>query len=45
MLGTKYDLVAIISLGSAKVCYEHTGIALVITDGMYVQIEDEKEEK
>lgn len=45
MLGTKYDLAAIIRLDSAKLCYEHTGIALVITDGKYVQIEDEKEEK
>lgn len=45
MLGTKYDLAAIISLGSAKLCYEHIGIALVITDGRYIQIEDEKEEK
>jgi len=44
MLGTKYDLAAIISLDSTRLCYEHTGIAIVITDGKYVQIEDEKEE-
>lgn len=45
MLGVKYDNAAFISIGAAELCYEDVGIALIVTDGKYVQIEDEKEEK
>lgn len=45
MEGIKYDTAAVVNCKAAEEFYEIEGIAMVVTDGRYIQIENEKEEK